>query len=224
MIILAIDTCLDACQVAVCDGETPLAALSEPMSRGHQERLAPMAEAVMASAEVRFAAIERIAVTVGPGSFTGLRVGLAFAKGLALATDAPAVGVGVLEAMACSVPAQGFVAAAVDAKRGQIYLQIFIDGRPVMAPDAVERDICVARLAELWTGGPATLIGSGAPLLADFLPGAQILERPAPDPLAIARLGLKGRPPFPPLRPVYLRAPDAKLPQVRPPRRLAAFP
>lgn len=215
MIILALDTCLEACQVAVCDGETPLAALSEPMGRGHQERLAPMVQAAMAEADVGFGALQRIAVTVGPGSFTGLRVGLAFAKGLALATGAPAFGVGVLEAMAASAPAQGFVAAAVDAKRGQIYLQVFVDGRAAMAPDALDAETCAARLAELWTGAPPLLIGSGAALLEGILPNARSLDRPSPDPLAVARLGLSARPPFPPLRPLYLRAPDARIAQPR---------
>ena len=79
MIILGLDTALAACSVAVTrDGEV-LAAMSEPMLRGHQERLAPMVQEVMAAAGLPFAALDRVGVTVGPGSFTGLRVGLAFA-------------------------------------------------------------------------------------------------------------------------------------------------
>jgi len=209
--ILAIDTCLDACSVAVCEGERPLAVKSEPMARGHQERLAPMVYEVMRDAGLDFEALDRIAVTVGPGSFTGLRVGLAFAKGMALALDVPCVGVGVLEALAVGEGPQGFVCAAVDAKRGQIYLQIFIDGRAAMAPDALEAETAAARLAELWTGGSASLVGSGAGLLAGVLPGAAILPRTAPDPLAIARIGQAARAPIPPPRPLYLRAPDARL-------------
>jgi tRNA threonylcarbamoyladenosine biosynthesis protein TsaB len=213
--ILALDTCLDACSVAVCDGERSLAVKSEPMARGHQERLAPMVYEVMHAAGIGFDALGRIAVTVGPGSFTGLRVGLAFAKGLALALDIPCAGVGVLEALAQSATLgeepQGFVCAAVDAKRGQIYLQIFIDGRPAMAPDALDPETAAARLAELWTGGPATLVGSGAALLEGVLPGAVILPRTAPDPLAVARIGQAARAPIPPPRPLYLRAPDARL-------------
>jgi tRNA threonylcarbamoyladenosine biosynthesis protein TsaB len=209
--ILAIDTCLDACSVAVCAGETLLAVRSEPMSRGHQERLAPMVYEAMRDAGLGFSALGRIAVTVGPGSFTGLRVGLAFAKAMALALDIPCVGVGVLEALALGMAPQGFVCAAVDAKGGQIYLQIFIDGRAAMAPDALAPDTAAARLGELWTGGPASLIGSGAALLAGVLPSAAILPRTAPDPLAIARIGQAARAPIPPPRPLYLRAPDAKL-------------
>lgn len=216
MNILAVDTCLDACSVAVwTDGRT-LAAASEPMSRGHQERLAPLTQSMMAAAALTFADLDRIAVTVGPGSFTGLRVGLAFAKGLALALDIPCVGIGTLEALAETVQeapgaAGGFVGACIDAHRGQVYLQAFIDGRPAMAPDVLPVATAAARLAELWPGGPATLIGSGGPLLASVLSAARIeADRPA-DPVAIARLAARVRAPAPP-RPLYLRAPDAKLP------------
>src|SRR5678815_1575047 len=99
MIVLGLDTCLSSCSVAVRDGERVLASAREVMARGHQERLAPMAQAVMAEAGLSFDKLDRIAVTVGPGSFTGLRVGIAFAKGLALALDLPTVGVGSLEAL-----------------------------------------------------------------------------------------------------------------------------
>jgi len=84
LIVLGLDTCLDACSVAVRDGVRLLAATSEPMKRGHQERLAVMAQVTMAEAGIAFSALARVGVTVGPGSFTGLRVGLAFAKGLGL--------------------------------------------------------------------------------------------------------------------------------------------
>ena len=216
MNILAVDTCLDACSVAVCSDDAALAVLSETMSRGHQERLAPMAAEAMTRAGLAFAKLDRIAVTVGPGSFTGLRVGLAFAKGLALALGVPCVGVGVLEAMALGVAPNGFVAAAIDAKRGQIYLQVFVDGHSAMAPDALAPESAAARLAELWTGGPATLIGSGAALLDGVLPGARQIPAAAPDPLTVARLGLAARAPVPPPRPLYLRAPDAKMSQAMP--------
>src|ERR1700744_2624959 len=100
MIVLGLDTCLNACSVAVLDGERVVASAREGMARGHQERLAPMARDVMAKAGIGFPALDRIAATVGPGSFTGLRVGVAFAKGLALALDRPTAGVGTLEALA----------------------------------------------------------------------------------------------------------------------------
>src|SRR6478735_1984689 len=100
MIVLGLDTCLSSCSVAVLDGERVVASAREVMARGHQERLAPMARTVMAQAGVPFGRLDRIAATVGPGSFTGLRVGVAFAKGLALALDRATVGIGTLEALA----------------------------------------------------------------------------------------------------------------------------
>src|SRR6266403_490713 len=127
MIVLGLDTCLSSCSVAVLDGERVVASAREVMARGHQERLAPMARSVMAEAGLAFDRLERIAVTVGPGSFTGLRVGIAFAKGLALALDLPAVGIGTLEALAAET--EGLVFPAIDARRGQLYLQAFEDGR-----------------------------------------------------------------------------------------------
>ncbi len=208
MIVLGLDTCLAACSVAVLDGERVLAHASEAMARGHQERLAPMAERVMAEAGLPFAAVQRIGVTVGPGSFTGLRVGLAFAKGLGAALGAPVAGVGLLETLAAE--ARGLVFAAVDARREQVYLQGFEDGRPLMAPDALELGTAAARLAEIAGGRPLTLVGSGAPLLADFAPGARILTPAGADARRVAALAA-ARPPTP-ARPLYLRAPDARLP------------
>lgn len=208
MIVLGLDTCLNACSVAVLDGETVLASASEAMARGHQERLAPMAQAVMAAAGLPFSRLQRIGATVGPGSFTGLRVGVAFAKGLASALGVPAVGIGSLEALAAEAP--GLVAAVIDARRDQLYLQVFDDGHALMAPDVLPVGTAAARLAELAMGRALTLVGSGAPLLAEAAPGARILTPEGCDARAVARLAA-GRPAAP-IRPLYLRAPDAKLP------------
>ncbi len=204
--ILAIDTCLFACSAAVVQDGAVLAGRVEPMSRGHQERLAPLVAEVMAEAGgVGFDQLDRIAVTVGPGSFTGLRVGLAFAKGLSAALAIPAVGVGSLEALA--QPHKGRVFAVLDAKRGQVYLQAFADGAAVSAPDALPIETAAARVAEL---APDILVGTGAALLAQMRPSAQAIAVDHADPAAIAALGAS-RSPVPP-RPLYLRAPDAKLP------------
>lgn len=208
MIVLALDTCLNACSVAVLEGETVLAHQSETMSRGHQERLAPMARAVMIEAGLPFDRLSRIAATVGPGSFTGLRVGVAFAKGLASALSIPAVGVGALEALAAE--ATGLVAAAVDARRDQIYLQVFEDGQALMAPDGLAIGTAMARLAELAAGRNMTLIGSGAPLLASAMTGATCLMPAGCDARLVARLAVARA--ATPIRPLYLRAPDARLP------------
>ncbi len=208
--ILSIDTCLGASSVAILDDERVLAARGEPMTRGHQERIGVIAREAAAEAGVDFANLDRIGVTVGPGSFTGLRVGLAFAKGLATALSIPCVGVTTLEAMAYGV--EGFAAAVLDARMGQVYVQIFADGVALMAPDALTVGEAAARLAELYSGGPATLIGSGAPLLAEALSGARVLTPVAPDPVAIARLAAARPTPGHSPRPLYLRAPYATLP------------
>lgn len=208
--ILSIDTCLGASSVAVVDGERVLAARSEPMTRGHQERVGIIARETVAEAGVAFADLKRIGVTVGPGSFTGLRVGLAFAKGLATALSIPCVGVNTLESLAFGT--LGFVAAVLDARMEQVYIQVFSDGVSLMAPDALGLGEAAARLAELYSGGPATLVGSGAPLLANVLPDAAVLTPVAPDPVAVARLADRKPVPTHSPRPLYLRAPYATLP------------
>lgn len=208
MIVLGIDTCLSSCAVAVRDGETLLASAREVMARGHQERLAPMARAVMAEAGIGFDRLDRIGVTLGPGSFTGLRVGIAFAKGLAAALSLPAVGIGTLEALAAD--AGGLVFAVIDARRDQVYVQGFEDGRALMAPDALSVPTAAARIAELSMGRDFTLIGSGGPLLADLAPRARLIAGDGADAAHVARLAAARAPG--PLRPLYLRTPDAKLP------------
>ena len=168
-----------------------------------------MAERAVQAAGLPFSRLERVGVTVGPGSFTGLRVGLAFAKGLGAALSIPVVAVGTLEALAAQ--AEGLVAAAIDARREQVYLQGFENGRPLMAPDALPVDTAIARLAELSMGRAVTLVGSGGPLLAQVLPGAKLVASEGADARQVARLAAAVRSPTPP-RPLYLRAPDAKLP------------
>ncbi|HVY33446.1 MAG TPA: tRNA (adenosine(37)-N6)-threonylcarbamoyltransferase complex dimerization subunit type 1 TsaB [Caulobacteraceae bacterium] len=208
--VLGLDTAVGACSAAVTADGRPLAVRSEPMLRGHQERLAPMVREVMEEAGFAFTALDLIGVTVGPGSFTGLRVGLAFAKGLGLALARPVVGVGTLEALAASEPGADMTLAVIDARRGQVYLQAFSQGRALMAPDALTLDMAAARLAELRPSGRIDIVGPGAALLEGVIPDARILIRAGPDPIALARLAQSK--PLTPARPLYLRAPDAKLP------------
>lgn len=210
MIVLGLDTALPACSVAVIDGDRVLASMVEPMLRGHQERLAPMVAEAMAHAGLPMSALQRVAVGVGPGSFTGLRVGLAFGKTLALALDIPCVGVGALQALAASAGSDGLVVAVVDAKRGQVYLQPFNGGAAMSAPAALDLGPAKARLAEVAALGPLTLVGSGAPLVDEAIPSARGLSLETPDPAVLARLGAAA--PLTPARPLYLRAPDARLP------------
>ena len=212
MIVLALDTALAVCSVAVTRDGRVLAARTEAMLRGHQERLAPLVAEAMAEAGIGFSALDRIGVAIGPGSFTGVRVGLAFAKGLSVALSIPCVGIGTLEALAASAPSEGgdFVAAVIDARRDQIYLQAFSDGRPLMAPDALEPGVAAARLAELWSGGPAVLVGPGAALLEGVIGGARIEPRDGADPVALARLAAAAPEPARRPRPLYLRGADAR--------------
>ena len=195
MIVLALDTALGACQAAVLKGDLILAAMSEPMERGHQERLAPLVRETMQASGLAFSDLDRVAVVVGPGSFTGVRVGLAFAKGLSLALDIPCVGVGSMEALASGV--SGLAAAVIDAPRGQRYLQIFRDGAALAQPEALLAEAEAARVASL-VDGPVRRIGPAAdgPAFPDIAAVAR---------MAAARDAPKGRP-----SPVYLRPPDAK--------------
>lgn len=205
--ILAIDTCLGACSAAVADGARVLATRSEAMERGHQERLAPLVRELMAEAGVGFEALDGVAVTVGPGSFTGLRVGIAFAKGLGLALERPVSGVGTLGALAASSTEHGLAAAVIDARREQVYLQPFDNGRALAPPEALTAEDAVLRLEGFGQGW--LLVGSGGPLLGARMVDARLDARAAPDPAVVARLaGTAALPPAP----IYLRAPDAKLP------------
>ena len=137
MRVLALDTCLAACSVAVLDGDRIAAAACEVMERGHQERLAPLVRDTMARAALAFSDLDRIAVTLGPGSFTGLRVGLAFAKGLGLALGRPVIGLGCLEVLAGPFSAApGRTLALLPAREGAACHQQFEAGRPLGPPAA----------------------------------------------------------------------------------------
>ena len=224
MRVLIVDTALGACSAAVVEDGRLLGLRTELMTKGHQERLAGMARDAVADAGGGFGALDRIGVTVGPGSFTGLRVGLAFAQGLGAALSRPVVGVSTLDALAASVEAGGLVAAVIDARRGQVYARLFRDGVALGAAEALPLDVAVERILEADVA--PTLVGSGAVLLSETFPerlGEAVLEPlAAPTSEALARLTAAADPANAPPRPLYLRAPDATPPsrlpgQPRPP-------
>jgi tRNA threonylcarbamoyladenosine biosynthesis protein TsaB len=203
MIVLALDTALAAAQAAVLDGDAVLAAETRPMATGHAEALVPLVEAVLASAGKRYADLDRIAATVGPGSFAGVRIALSAARALGLALGKPVVGVTTLAALAFG---RGEATAVIDARRNGIYLQQF-------SFNAAMGEASVQSVAEAAAALPrdARLVGSGAPLLAALRPDATVLAAPAYPPIeAVARLGRDLDPAAAPPRPLYLRPPDAK--------------
>jgi tRNA threonylcarbamoyl adenosine modification protein YeaZ len=217
MRILAIDTALAACAVAVLDTEDGTVGVSEtvPMFRGQAEALMPMVARVMDEMNMEFAELDRIAVTTGPGSFTGLRVGISAARGIALAAGKPAVGLSTLAAYAAPHIAQDDtlpVVAVVDARHDHIYMQVFgPGGRTLVSPRIAP--IREAVRAAAW--GPARVVGSGANLIVAAWPvgeppPALVDASAAPDINWVARLGAAAADGHGPPKPLYLRAPDAQ--------------
>ena len=215
MKILAVDTALGACSVAVLDGDKALAHRFELMERGHAEALAPMVEEAMAESGLAFAALERLAVTVGPGTFTGQRVGLAFMRGLRIALKKPLVGITTLAAMAHQAMAELGVAQGValhDARRDEVYVEMI----PAIAPMLLARGEVAESVARAAGAGRLALAGTAAP---DFLAPLRVRKIDAalssvrhPDALWVARLARTAPEPDGPPHPLYLRAPDARLP------------
>jgi tRNA threonylcarbamoyladenosine biosynthesis protein TsaB len=205
MIVLAIDTAGVDCAAAVFDSDSGelLGRVSDTIGRGHAERLMAMIDEALAEARLTLADVGRIGVTVGPGSFTGIRVGVAAARGLALALGVECVGVSTLEVLAETAPETDKpVLAAINAHRDQVYAQTFEHGTPQGEPLLLELDDYLARAAV-----PGTiLIGSASVLVADRN------AETAPDhyPIEIvARISATAKAQGKP-KPLYLRGPDAK--------------
>ena len=216
MRILAIDTSCGAASVAVFEGETreTLASGVMPMRLGHAEALAPLAERVMAAVEGGFPSLDAIAVTIGPGSFTGIRIGLAFARAIGVALDKPVIGVSTLVAFAAPLLADarpGLIVSAIDARHGAVYYQTYeASGRPLFAPRAGAPLEAIRSVG----AGPAGLAGDAAEILAAEArrAGLPFEAYPAayPDIVAIARIALAADPAASPPRPLYVKPPDAK--------------
>ena len=217
MRVLAIDTALEACSAAVLDTERAGVSAHEslPMLRGHAEALIPLIARLLERARLTFSEIDRIAVTTGPGSFTGLRVGISAARGIALAAGKPAVGLSTLAAFAAPFIAADDtqpVVVAVDARHDHVYLQVFgPGGRTLVTPRLVplrEALRAAATGAPRLTGTAANMLAAAWP--ASERPPAAVEQRQAPDIDWVARLGAAAVETGSPPKPLYLRAPDAQ--------------
>ena len=221
MTVLAFDTCLGAVSVAArwqsARGQWLSCDRFEARETGHAERLMPMIAEVMQEAGLAFGDLQRIAVTIGPGTFTGVRGAVAAARGLALASGLPVVGATSLAVMAHRSsellgPRDGrLLAVAVDARRGAVYLQLFTDA-PAHASQP--QLLAPADVVPLVAGRPVTVVGSSAATIADAILAAggmaeaRLLDlQPHACSLALMAADLA---PISPVRPLYLRAPDVK--------------
>jgi tRNA threonylcarbamoyladenosine biosynthesis protein TsaB len=213
MKVLAFDCSGASCSAAVVIDDRPAAQRFVVMERGHAEALLPMIETVLREAELTPAAIDLIAVTTGPGSFTGLRIGLAAARGLALASNIPAIGVTSFDAVIADGDTELPLIVALESKRAELFLQRRDRDDPRL-PALVPQ----AEWAAIVPQGPCRLAGDGAPRVAAALARADVAVLPGrgrPDPVALARLGsarwqvgIRA-----PLLPLYLHAPDITTPR-----------
>jgi tRNA threonylcarbamoyladenosine biosynthesis protein TsaB len=222
MNILALDTSMGACSAAVlrtAEGARRLDAFQVEMQRGHAEALMPLVDKALTTAGITAQDLDIVAATVGPGSFTGVRIAIAAARGLALVTHARLFGTDSLTVMARAAlmerlaPAGPF-AVAVDARRGMLYFAVYdarggkIEGPLLTAPDEA---------ATLLPPELRLAVGSGARILADAT-GARLepaLPTLQPSAEALAEIALESGETTAMLRPLYLRPPDAK-PQAQP--------
>jgi tRNA threonylcarbamoyladenosine biosynthesis protein TsaB len=224
MTVLAFDTCLGAVSAAVrwqsARGQWLSCDRFEPLETGHAERLMPMLAEVMQEAGLAFGDLERIAITIGPGTFTGVRGTVAAARGLALASGLPVVGATSLAVMAHRADELlgsrngRLLAVAVDARRSMVYLQLFADASQYAGEPQL---LAPVEVVPLIGDKPVTVVGSGAAAVADaILAAGGKAEAHLPDLQPHARslaLMAADLAPVSPVRPLYLRQPDVK-PQV----------
>jgi tRNA threonylcarbamoyladenosine biosynthesis protein TsaB len=219
MYVLAIDTSTSACSAALLDGDAVVAHRLLVMARGQSEALMPMIRAVMAEAAIGFDRLDLLAVTVGPGAFTGLRIGLAAARGLALATGLPLAGVTTTRAVAQAVPiaerAGHTLAVAIESRRDRPWVQMF-DADLVPLSDIAARSADEVRAL---CPGPLRLVGDGAAGLIAGLPDAVPGTAPGwPDARWVGRVGvdLWRRGVALPPQPLYLREADVTVARAAP--------
>lgn len=221
--LLAFDSAGAACSAAVWDAGRVVAARFEAMARGQSERLVPMIEEVMAEAGLDYAGLDALAVTLGPGGFTGVRIGLAAARGLALATGRPLLGITSFEAVAAAVEEiRGRdlpLAVVLDAKRAEVYLQVFA---PDLEPLAPALSLLPADLPSALPPGPLVVAGDGvARVEAELKRPGLVVAAGAGHAEAACFAALAAARPLPPSgapppRPLYLRGPDVTPPRPRP--------
>jgi tRNA threonylcarbamoyladenosine biosynthesis protein TsaB len=219
VILLALDSAASVCSVAVCDGAGQVL----DQRRGERgpdqaDRLVELVDAALRGAGLAYDAIDVIAVNHGPGSFTGVRAGVAAARGLALALARPVVAVNTLEALAAGLgpPPAGTVVAALDARRGQVYVQSFDHRLVPLGPPGV---LAPAEVTLGAAAPPLRLVGSGAALIRAALPQARFTmwahaeaDASGVAHRALARLAAGERPiPGRAVSPLYLRLPDARM-------------
>lgn len=215
MLVLAIDTSLEVASACLYDAQFAAAVASErvQLARGHDEVLLTLVERVIGVCRGGFSAVDRIAVTVGPGSFTGLRIGVSAARAFGLVTGIPVVGVSTLAAFAApamQASRSATLVSAVDARHGRVFAQAFgPDGRIVMPAQLISGADAVRQAGT----GALRLVGSGAPLLAieawrRGLTAEVEGDLVAPDISFVARLGALADPATAQPRPLYLKSAD----------------
>ena len=210
MKILSLDTAMAACSAAVVDTDhpLPLAEAYQPMERGHAEALAPMVSEVLRAAGLSMAELDRIAVTIGPGTFTGVRIGLSFARGLGLARGIPVIGIDSLSAIAANEKASAPLLVVSDARNGEVYASSFDSERRMIAAPHITTPALAAHSMP-----PGTMVIGTAKQSAITARGAGDLAPSHAGDLPVAarfaRLAAHAAQDSMPA-PLYLRAPDAK--------------
>lgn len=211
MLVLAFDTSLKTCSAAILKDGAALASVRLPLEKGHAEHLPPMVKGLLAETGLRVDDLDRVGVVTGPGGFAGVRVGVAFARGLSLGMKLKIIGVSSLEALAAGVPECAPVAAVIDARRGEVYAALYGgDRRAILAPFVASPAAALARLQGAGGAG-ALAVGDGAALIdpdkEQFRPsGAPV----SVDAVLVARLAAAAPEPDGPPAPFYIRGLDAK--------------
>ncbi len=202
MLVLALDTSANFVSIALLNETNVLAMSEEEMERGQAEALMPMIENVLQQAHKTMADIQAIAVTVGPGSFTGVRIGLAAARAFGLALNVPVYGVTCFEAWAFGLARA--CAVVLDSKRDDYFVQRFDEkGMPITQPAILSADALKEKM-------PFAAIGTGALALSDEI-GCEVIFKISPIAVAVGRIALsRMEKPLPP-NPMYMRDADVTL-------------